>query len=278
MEYVLDASPRMLQASDGATRLSVAEAVLAEIVRPASPSVTAGLRVFGTGQLSGVCQDTDLLVPLAAANQVKISDQLAALQGGAGVNSALGVAMVSAIRDLAAARGPHSLVVVTGGANSCNAQAGQLIAQEAQRQGIQLQVFVVGYQVSSDDGVALQGVVDQTTDAKYIPANTADDLRRSLEAIQAYVDKPNGLAVADVMATAGVTAAATPPSGTAVAGPTATPQNTGVVQLSVIGFAGQPADTGARLVVQAFSPQDHHAVLATDLDNPTRLRLPAGQV
>src|SRR5258708_28125128 len=57
VEYVLDASPRMLQESEGGTRLSVAEGVLAEIVHPASPAVTARLRVFGTGQLTGACQD-----------------------------------------------------------------------------------------------------------------------------------------------------------------------------------------------------------------------------
>src|SRR5690242_4822304 len=61
VEYVLDASPRMLEATDGGTRLDVAEGILAEIIRPASPAVAAGLRVFGTGQLSGACQDTNLL-------------------------------------------------------------------------------------------------------------------------------------------------------------------------------------------------------------------------
>src|SRR5512143_3670224 len=65
VEYILDASPRMAQPSEGSTRLAVAQGVLAEIVRPAEPSVTAGLRVFGSGKLPAACQDTDLLVPLA---------------------------------------------------------------------------------------------------------------------------------------------------------------------------------------------------------------------
>jgi hypothetical protein len=276
VEYVLDASPRMLQETDGASRLSVAEGVLAEIVRPASASVAAGLRVFGTGQVSGACQDTDLLLPLAAANQGKISDQLSTLQGGAGVDSALGVAMVSAIRDLAARRGTRSLVVVTGGADSCNTQADQLVAQEARRQGVDLQVFVVGFQVSDGDSVALQGVVDQTSGAQYIRAHNADDLRRSLAAIQAFVDKPGGLTVASVVATAGSqpVASAVPNVTLAVATPTAL--NTGGVQLSVLTFAGQPAETGGQLTVRAFSPQDHANQLDVNQSNPAQLRLPAG--
>ena len=51
VEYILDASPRMALLSQGgdSSRLSVARSVLAEVIRPADPGVTAGLRVFGTG-------------------------------------------------------------------------------------------------------------------------------------------------------------------------------------------------------------------------------------
>src|SRR5689334_17798840 len=71
VEYILDASPRMAQPAetDGGTRLGVAQGVLAEIVRPADPKITAGLRVFGTGALPQACQDTRLVVPLAVAVQ-----------------------------------------------------------------------------------------------------------------------------------------------------------------------------------------------------------------
>src|SRR6185436_18160076 len=144
-------SPRMIEPSEGGTRLAIAQAVLAEIVRPADTAVTAGLRVFGTGHQPAACQDTDLLVPLAPASQGLISDRLVALTSGAGADAALADAMVAAIRDLAGTRGPHSLVVVTGGADSCNPEAGQLIASEADKAGIKLELFVVGFQVSDED-------------------------------------------------------------------------------------------------------------------------------
>jgi len=71
VEYILDASARMALPSIGGvgTRLSVARGVLAEVIRPASPALTAGLRVFGSGKLPDGCADTDLLVPLAPASQ-----------------------------------------------------------------------------------------------------------------------------------------------------------------------------------------------------------------
>jgi hypothetical protein len=189
VEYILDASPRMSLPAEGAdtSRLAVAQGVLAEIVRPADPEVTAGLRVFGSGALPEACQDTDLLVPLGPARQGEISDRLLALQSGAAADAAMAEAMIAAIRDLAEPRGPHTLVVVTGGADSCNPEAGEVIAREAERAGIELQLFVVGYQVADADAEAIKGTVEESA-GTYLAALTEEDLRAILEAIQAYVD------------------------------------------------------------------------------------------
>jgi hypothetical protein len=271
VEYILDASPRMTQASEGGTRLSIAQAVLAEIVRPADTAVTAGLRVFGTGHQPAVCQDTDLLVPLTPASQGLISDRLAALTGGAGADAALADAMVAAIRDLAAKPGLHSLVVVTGGADSCNPEAGQLIAREAGKAGIKLELFVVAFQVSDEDAAAIKGVVDQTSGATYLSAADADELRQTLAAIQAHVDHPTTTTVAGVVATAGSAGPLpTAPAGATPSGPT------GTLSLSVLAYAGQPAEADGRLIVEAFAPQDHEHPLTGDYINPAVLQLPTG--
>jgi hypothetical protein len=191
VEYVLDASPRMTlaaEASNGeASRLVIARSVLAEIVRPADPAVSAALRVFGSGALPQACRDTDLLVPLAPASQLQISDHLRGLQAGAAADAAMAEAMVAAIRDLASLAGPHSLVVVTGGSDSCNPEAGQLIAREAERAGIKLQLFVVGYQVPASQGEAIKGYVAESQ-GTYLEAFSEEELRAILKAIQDYVD------------------------------------------------------------------------------------------
>jgi hypothetical protein len=225
VEYIMDASPRMSLPAAGsdASRLAVAQGVLAEIVRPADPTVSAGLRVFGSGALPEACQDTDLLVPLAPANQGQISDRLLALQSGAAADAAMAEAMIAAIRDLAEPRGPHTLVVVTGGADSCNPEAGELIAREAERAGIELKLFVVGYQVNDADAEAIKGAVEESA-GTYLGALTEEQLREILEAIQAYVDngttteleRIQALATPETLATA-VALQATP------SGPQATP-------------------------------------------------------
>ena len=188
--YILDTPPRMSLSGEEGTRLSIAQAILAEIVRPADPTYTTGLRVFGSGALPQPCEDTDLVVPFSAANQSTIADRLLGLQVGAAAESALAEAMLAAIRDLDSARGPHYIVVVTGGADSCNPQAGELIASEADRAGISLETYVVGFQVTEQDAAALKTMSEVASGATYYDAPNAAALRSVLGSIQRRIEQP----------------------------------------------------------------------------------------
>lgn len=186
--YILDTSPRMALDTEGGDRLTVAQGVMAEIVRPANPTLTSGLRIFGSGATSESCQDTELVVPFRPANQGEIAAGLEVLQTGSSAESALAQAMLDAIQDLAGTDGPQSLVVVTGGADTCNPQAGDLIAQEAERAGIALQTFVVGFEVSEEEATAIKGMVSDTPGATYYDAPDEEALRNVLTEIQERVD------------------------------------------------------------------------------------------
>jgi hypothetical protein len=195
--YILDTSPRMSQESAGSSRLSVAQAIMAEVIRPADPEFTAGLRVFGSGAVSQSCDDTELVVPFAPSNQPAIADELLGLTIGASTDSALAQSMVAAIRDLNDAIGPHHMVVVTGGEDSCNAQAGELIANEAERAGIDLQTFVVGFQVSEEQALALKTMADRMGDGTFFNAPDADALLVALLDIQNRIESGAPSVVAD---------------------------------------------------------------------------------
>lgn len=204
--YILDASARMsLSADQDHTRLAVAQAVLAEVIRPADPSSVSGLRVFGSGASTDTCKDTHLVVPFAPANQPNIVAELPTLTIGPTSDTPLAEAMVQAIRDLAQTKGPHSLVVVTGGSDSCNPDAGQLIAQEAARAGIKLETFVVGFMVDETESQAIKGIIDQTPGGMYLGAPDENTLRNVLRAVQAHVDDPATTSLAQVMAIAKAT-------------------------------------------------------------------------
>jgi hypothetical protein len=190
VEYILDASPRMQTASTGGdTRLAAARGVLADIVRTADPRLTAGLRVFGTGALPQGCQDTDLLVPFAPANQDAIEGSLGGVAAAPQSDSPVAEAMISAIKDMASTAGPHSIVVVTGGADSCNPESGALIQQEAERAGIGLKVFVIGFEVPPDEVEAVRAMVDLVPGATYLDAPDPASLRRQLSQVQTDVNR-----------------------------------------------------------------------------------------
>jgi hypothetical protein len=203
IEYIVDASPRMALLSQGGdrSRISVARSVLAEVIRPANPQVTAGLRVFGAGSAAEPCQDTRLVVPLAVANQGQIAGELDRLEASAIAEAALASAILSAIRDLAQTQGPHTLVVITGGVDSCNPEAGPLIAAEAERAGVEIHLFVIGYQLAPTEAEAIRGVT-QAGGGDYFDAADETALRALLEAIQASVDQAIANVREDVRAAA----------------------------------------------------------------------------
>jgi hypothetical protein len=235
VEYILDASPRMSLTIEGSTRLEVARAVLAEVVRPADASVTAALRDFGSGAGSAPCSDTNLLVPMGLANQAQIADTAFGLQVGTASDSALAEAMLAAIKDLAASKGPHTLVVITGGADSCNAEAGELIKQEAERAGVKLEQFVVGLAIAADEAQAIKGLIDDTS-GNYLDAPDADTLRNIMLAIQSHIDQPSTTSLTTIQA------AATP--GAVFSLPTAAPTNSSQPEATTRapnGYVGQTA-------------------------------------
>ena len=190
IEYILDASPRMSSKSSGGdTRIGIARGVLGEIVRTADPRLTAGLRVFGAGAESEGCQDTNLVVPLAVSNQVKIAEGLGGIAPAPGSDSPLAEAMIKAIQDVAETKGPHSIIVVTGGADSCNPESGELIRREAERAGVELKTFVIGLDVPPEEAEAIRAMVAILPGATYKDAPDATGLRSALMTIQAEVNR-----------------------------------------------------------------------------------------
>lgn len=202
VEYILDVSPRMNELTEGGTRLSVAQAALAEIVRPSDPSIASGFRIFGSGASADPCQDTDLIVPLSPSNQTLITRGIFRAQLGDATESSLAQAMIAAIRDLVVAAGPHTLVVITGGIDTCDPQANQLIAQEAERAGIELKTFIVGYDMSGEGADAIKAMVENLPGSTYVAASDTASLDALLSALKNYIDSPTEGSLADLLAAA----------------------------------------------------------------------------
>jgi hypothetical protein len=254
VEYVLDVSQRMSLTAQGAavSRLELAQGAMAEMARATPADAWSGLRVFGSGAQTGACRDTDLLLPLAAGNQNRIATELVGLQTGLSSDAALAEAMIAAIRNLAEGQGVRSLVVVTGGQDDCQAEAAQLVAEEAARAGIELRTFVIGVQITAEEQAAIKRIAEASGDGVYLDAQDEVSLRQAFRAVQAYIQSPTAETFTAVETTAvaleqGQTAALPtpiPPSSTPEAGEpepavTTTPSPTPPV------VATTPSDTAA---------------------------------
>lgn len=186
----------MAEAAEEGTRIEVARQVMAEVVRPANPELRAGLRLFGSGAVQTACEDTELIVPYAPSNQSTIASSLQDVQPGTSSDAALAEAMIAAIRDLSSSEGPHSLVIVTGGEDTCNPQAGELLAQEAERAGIDLQTYVVGFQLSDQAEEAIKGMIGDTPGTEFHTADNRSELKQVLEQVQGEIDQRAAAALA----------------------------------------------------------------------------------
>jgi hypothetical protein len=205
VEYVLDVSSRMALPAQNSqsSRLEVARGVLAETLRPTGETadISAGLRVFGSGATSPGCDDTDLLVPPEPDSRPRIAGELEELQAGQSADAALAEAMVAAIGDLADLAGPKSPVVITGGQDSCQTEAGRLIAAEAERAGIELRTFVIGFGVNAGEAQAIKEMVETAGDGLYLDAPDEAALKRAVERVHRYAEEPTEENLAAVSAT-----------------------------------------------------------------------------
>jgi hypothetical protein len=150
--------------------------------------------------------------------------------------------MLAAIRDLAGADGPYTLVVITGGADACNAQAGELIKQEAENAGIQLQEFVIGFAVTPEEADAIKSLIADSG-GTYLDAPDSATLANILLAIQNHVDNPStaSLAVVETMATPG--AIVNVPTAVVAGNGNSTPQPQATTEGTLPGVDGYPAQS-----------------------------------
>ena len=127
-------------------------------------------------------------MPLAVSNQVRIEKGLGGVAPGRELDSPLAEAMIGAIRDVAKTKGPHSIVVVTGGADSCNPESGELIRREAERAEVELKMFVIGFDVPPEEADAIRAMVAMIPGATYEDAPDPSALRSTLAEIQTEVN------------------------------------------------------------------------------------------
>ena len=182
IELILDSSGSMAGKLEGATKMSIAQNVLGEVVDDLpSTGLQVALRVYGADPKKRKnCEDSKLAVPFGKIDKDALQ---AAIRGATPSGyTPLSYSLERAAEDLS----PHqnsSLVIVTDGIESCGGDPCKTAARLA-AEGVFTRSFIVGFGVEENERQFLECI------GTYIPAKDRSQLRNALKGILAISQRP----------------------------------------------------------------------------------------
>ncbi|MGN6574297.1 MAG: vWA domain-containing protein [Nocardioides sp.] len=192
MELVLDASGSMKEPhGDGRTRFRAAVDALREVVGALPGGMQVGLRIYGSkiDDGPGSCQDSELVVPVGPLDKGALRNALGKARPLG--NTPIAYSLREAAKDLPS-EGSRTIVLVSDGEESCGGDPCQ-VARDLSKQGLDLHVDVVGFQVDAKARNQLTCIA-QAGRGTFYDAPNADALvsqlsRLSARAARAYAPR-----------------------------------------------------------------------------------------
>ena len=188
---ILDSSKSMNEpAGDGAgTRLDVAKSATKELLQEVPPDARVGLRVYGAsvaeaGRAAG-CRDTELVIPVGTVDRAQVEQVVDGLEGKG--RTPIGRSLLAAADDLPAG-GRRTVILVSDGGDNCAPPDPCRAAEQVSRQGIEMNIQVVGLQVNDRVREQLQCIAD-AGGGTYVDA-TDESLSAELAAAFARAFRP----------------------------------------------------------------------------------------
>ena len=190
MMLVLDSSGSMAEKTpSGVTRIAAAKTALGEVVDTLPDEAAVGLRVYGATVFSksdaGACTDSQQVVEPGTDNREDLRAAIASYQPYG--ETPIGYALREAAKDIGG-EGNRSIVLVSDGEATCAPDPCE-VASEITRSGIDLQVDVVGLDVTGSAREQLQCVAENGN-GTYYDADDADELADSLDRVAERAVRP----------------------------------------------------------------------------------------
>jgi len=178
---ILDASGSMLQRQDGQRRIDIAKAVLTDLVQEhLDDQRPFTLRVFGHREADS-CH-TDLEIPLGPLNREAAAGTIAGIKAMNLARTPIADSLAKVPTDLAGARGPKTVILVTDGEETCDGDPAAVI-EDLRGRGLDVQLSVVGFAI---DDAALKSTFRAWADlggGGYFDADSAEALATSLRTV-----------------------------------------------------------------------------------------------
>ncbi|MDF3362753.1 VWA domain-containing protein [Sulfitobacter sp. Ks41] len=183
---VYDASGSMWGQIDGISKMEIARDVLGDLVQGWSAETNLGLVAYGH-RSQGDCTDIETLVTPQPADKEAFQAQVNAIKpvGKTPISAAIEhAADLLAYRD-----NPATLVLISDGVETCNADPCALSAQLA-KQGVKFTAHVVGFDLQ-DEAHAGLACIAENTGGVFLPASNATELHDALNQVQAAMAQPD---------------------------------------------------------------------------------------
>jgi uncharacterized protein YraI len=181
VELILDASGSMLQRIDGERRIDIARSVLDDLVRQQLPEGGLfALRVFGH-KAADQCR-TDLEIPLGTLDRNAAATRIAAVNAMNLAKTPIADSLAKVPADLAAAKGPKTVILITDGEETCDGDPAEVIKQ-LRAKGLDVQVSIVGFAIDDAELKSTFQTWAELGGGSYFDARSADELQRSLRTV-----------------------------------------------------------------------------------------------
>lgn len=199
MMLLLDSSGSMAeQAGGGQTKIAAARKALTTVINGLPDEAEVGLRVFGATVYSrtdaGSCTDSQVVVEPGTDNRDDLSAAIDDYEPYG--ETPIPHALTEAAKDLGE-EGARSIVLVSDGESTCDPDPCQ-VAGELQKNGIDLQVDVVGLSVSGAARAQLQCIAEQGN-GTYYDADSAADIESRLTRVASRALRPFTLSGAPIV-------------------------------------------------------------------------------
>ncbi|WP_417244551.1 vWA domain-containing protein [Celeribacter sp.] len=176
---VYDGSGSMWGQIDGTTKVEIARDVLADLVQDWDAETNLGLVAYGH-RSQGDCSDIETLITPAPVERSSFIDTVNAIMP---VGKTPISASIQHAADLLAYRdNPATVVLISDGVETCNADPCALSAQLA-KQGVKFTAHVVGFDLDDAAQASLSCIADNTG-GMFVPAGNADELQNALAQVQ----------------------------------------------------------------------------------------------
>ncbi|HEV7626701.1 MAG TPA: VWA domain-containing protein, partial [Streptomyces sp.] len=182
MVMVLDSSGSMADKDgSGSTRMASARKAVGTVVDSLPDGYPTGLRLYGSEKQQG-CTDTRLAEPVRPLDRAGIKDAVAKVRPKG--DTPIGYSLRKAAEDLPktpeGAIGQRSILLISDGEANCGDPEPCKVAGELAKQGVDLRIDTIGFQVRGKAREQLECVAREGA-GSYYDAPDADALARQLQ-------------------------------------------------------------------------------------------------